>query len=111
MEPVNTASQCHGVDVNARTQCAHYHSERDLIAIKFKCCDTFYACIKCHEALADHAPAVWPKSERLAPAILCGNCQQTISIAAYLACDNTCPVCQAAFNPGCVNHYDLYFEV
>ena len=40
---------CHGTGVNERTQCAHYHSERDIIGIKFKCCDAFYACIQCHE--------------------------------------------------------------
>ncbi|WP_310391290.1 CHY zinc finger protein [Hymenobacter sp.] len=101
---------CHGTDVNERTQCAHYHSERDIIAIKFKCCDEFYACIQCHEEAADHAPAVWPSSEFNTEAILCGNCQSTLSITSYLSCDNTCSSCQTAFNPGCANHYHLYFE-
>ena len=101
---------CHGISVNERTQCAHYHSERDIIAIKLKCCDAFYACIQCHEEAADHAPVVWPKSEFTTEAILCGNCQSTLSITSYLGCNNTCPICQAAFNPGCANHYHLYFE-
>jgi uncharacterized CHY-type Zn-finger protein len=100
-----------GVEVNARTQCAHYHSERDIIAIKHKCCGTYYACIQCHCELADHAAVVWPKNERSEAAILCGNCHSQLSIAAYLACANSCPVCQAAFNPGCANHYPLYFEM
>jgi uncharacterized CHY-type Zn-finger protein len=34
-----------------------------------------------------------------------------LSIHEYLACGNTCPTCQAAFNPGCANHYPLYFEM
>ena len=101
---------CRGTGVNARTQCAHYHSERDLIAIKFRCCNAFYACMQCHQETADHAPVVWPKAEFATAAIYCGNCQSTFSIAAYLACANACPACQVAFNPGCANHYHLYFE-
>ncbi len=111
MEHSKKYISCLGVGVNERTQCAHYHSERDIIAIKHKCCDTFYACISCHNELAGHAPAVWGKDERQTPAVLCGNCRTTLSIADYLACNNTCPACWAAFNPGCANHYPLYFEV
>ncbi|RZK30418.1 MAG: hypothetical protein EOO63_06785 [Hymenobacter sp.] len=110
--PVETTQiPVYGVGVNERTQCAHYHSERDIIAIKHKCCDTFYACIQCHNELAGHAPVVWPKAERQTPAILCGNCHNVLTISEYLACHNTCPECQAAFNPGCANHYPLYFEM
>lgn len=101
---------CRGVDVNARTQCAHYHSERDLIGIRFRCCGEFYACYACHQALADHPAQVWPRAERAAEAILCGNCQSMLSINEYLACENVCPRCRAAFNPGCAGHYHLYFE-
>ena len=100
----------HGTGVNERTQCTHWHSERDIIAIKFKCCDEFYACFDCHHETADHAPVVWPKAEFNEPAILCGNCQSTLSISSYLSCHNACPHCQAAFNPGCATHYHLYFE-
>jgi uncharacterized CHY-type Zn-finger protein len=42
--------------------------------------------------------------------VYCGNCHTTLSISSYLACANTCPACGAAFNPGCANHYPLYFE-
>ena len=73
----------HGTNVNERTQCAHYHSERDIIAIRHKCCDEFYACIQCHEEAADHTPIVWLKSEFHTEAILCGNCQSTLSITSY----------------------------
>ena len=99
----------HGTSVNARTQCVHYHSERDIIAIKFKCCDEFYACIECHHETAGHTSVVWPAAAFNEEAIYCGNCLSTISIASYLTCDNTCPACRAAFNPGCANHYHLYF--
>ncbi|UOQ99433.1 CHY zinc finger protein [Hymenobacter sp. 5317J-9] len=101
---------CHGTDVNERTQCAHWHSERDIIGIRFKCCDTFYACFDCHQEAAGHAPVVWPAAEFDAEAIYCGNCNSTLSIECYLSCGNTCPHCQAAFNPGCARHYPLYFE-
>ena len=101
---------CHGTGVNERTQCAHYHSERDIIAIKFKCCDIFYACIECHREAADHVPVVWPRAEFTAEAVLCGNCQSTLRITEYLSCQNACPICQAASNPGCANHYHFYFE-
>jgi len=102
---------CHGIGVNERTQCAHYHSERDLVAIQFKCCGLFYACIACHDELAGHPTKVWGKDERGHEAILCGNCHSTLSIAAYFACQNSCPMCHAAFNPGCAAHYPLYFDV
>lgn len=107
----NEAPVCCGIEVNARTQCAHYHSERDIIAIRHKCCGTFYACIKCHSELVSHEPAVWPAGEFDTPAILCGNCQVVLSIKDYLNSHNTCPNCRAAFNPGCANHYHLYFEI
>ena len=100
----------HGTEVNARTQCAHYHFKRDIIAIQHKCCGEFYACSQCHSEAASHPAQVWPKAEFHTQAIYCGSCHQTLSIASYLRCDNTCPHCQAAFNPGCATHYHLYFE-
>ena len=69
-----------------------------------------YACIQCHDETAGHAPAVWPKLAFHTKAVYCGNCQYAFSIASYLSCDNACPNCQAAFNPGCVNHHHFYFE-
>jgi uncharacterized CHY-type Zn-finger protein len=100
----------HGTGINERTQCVHYHSERDIIAIKHPCCATFYACIKCHDEVADHVATVWPREQFGEPAVYCGNCRTTLSIRQYLSSNNSCPACQAAFNPGCANHYPLYFE-
>lgn len=99
-----------GLAVNARSQCAHYHSPLDIVAIKFKCCDTFYACIHCHEALAGHAPETWLKQEHETHAILCGACQSTLSISDYLQSNSSCPSCGAAFNPRCATHHQFYFE-
>ena len=100
-----------GASVNQQTQCAHYYSERDVVAVQFKCCDTFYACVHCHDELAGHKPLVWGKDERNTRAVLCGKCRNTMSIAEYLDCGNFCPFCGAAFNPGCARHYDCYFEL
>lgn len=100
-----------GLKVHDRAQCTHYHSERDIVAIKFKCCDAFYACIDCHRELADHPVVVWGKDERQTHAILCGNCRGTLSIEEYLSCGYRCPRCRAEFNPGCADHHHFYFEV
>src|SRR5215831_17510789 len=100
-----------GISVTERTQCVHYHSEFDVVAVRFKCCDAFYACIHCHEELADHPPLRWRKSERGTKAIFCGRCRSTMSISEYVESNNRCPLCCAAFNPGCANHHHFYFEL
>jgi len=100
-----------GKSVDDQTRCVHWHSQLDIIAIKFKCCDKYYPCFSCHEEEADHAHEVWPKGEFDEKAILCGACGHELGIREYMDSDNTCPNCQASFNPGCSNHYHLYFEV
>ncbi len=99
-----------GKSVDNQTRCVHWHSDLDIIAIKFKCCDKYYPCFSCHEEEADHKHQVWPKSDFDEKAILCGVCGNELSIKDYMESDNTCPHCQSSFNPGCSNHYHLYFE-
>jgi len=99
-----------GLDLDPETRCAHWRSALDIIAIKMRCCGGYYACRDCHDALADHPATVWPRAEWNESAVLCGACGTEISIEAYLACDNRCPTCAAAFNPGCKLHRHLYFE-
>jgi len=96
--------------LDRETRCAHYNSPRDIIAIKMKCCLTYYACKDCHDALADQAIEVWPCGEWDQPAVLCGACGVELSIRRYLDCGDQCPSCQAQFNPGCKSHYPFYFE-
>lgn len=98
-----------GVDVDAETRCAHYADDHDVVALAFPCCDGFYPCYRCHDAVADHDREVWPASERDARAVLCGACGETLAIAAYVDGDHACPHCGHAFNPGCAGHYDRYF--
>lgn len=102
--------EVHGVDIDAETRCAHWHSPLDIIAIKFKCCGRWYPCFECHSELAGHSASVWPKGEFVERAILCGACGTKLSIDEYSTCDSTCPTCKASFNPGCSNHFHLYFE-
>ncbi|WP_089407193.1 CHY zinc finger protein [Granulicella rosea] len=102
--------QVRGVGLDAQTRCAHYNSPIDIIAIKMKCCGSYYACKDCHDALAGHAVEVWPHREWDTPAVLCGACGLELTVRQYLACSNVCPGCGARFNPGCRHHYHFYFE-
>lgn len=99
-----------GVDVDPETRCVHYDSPRDVVAIRFACCDTFYPCFECHEAVADHDAAVWPAGSEEEPAVLCGVCGRVLTVREYVADDDACPDCGADFNPGCREHYPLYFH-
>lgn len=99
-----------GLDLDSQTRCAHWHSERDIIAIRMRCCGTYFACRECHDALADHPVQVWPKTEWDQPGVLCGACGLELSVREYLDGDSRCPDCGSAFNPGCKTHHHLYFE-
>ncbi len=98
-----------GVDVDGETRCAHYGTDRDVVALRFGCCGTYYPCFRCHAAVADHAAERWPADRRDEPAALCGVCGAELTVDRYVAVD-ACPDCGAAFNPGCADHYDRYFE-
>lgn len=100
----------HGIDVGPETRCAHYDSERDVIALRFGCCETFYPCHACHDAVADHDAEPWPRERFDEPAVLCGVCETALSVTEYLDTDDACPDCGAPFNPGCRRHYDRYFD-
>ncbi|QFT88458.1 CHY zinc finger [Bacillus sp. THAF10] len=100
-----------GSTIDHETRCTHYHSKKDIIAIKFYCCGEYYPCYQCHDEHADHLTTVWPKQEFHRKAILCGCCKTEMSIEEYKECDSVCPFCKEAFNPGCQLHAHLYFEV
>ncbi|MCP3027318.1 CHY zinc finger protein [Halobacillus sp. A5] len=99
-----------GLDVDSNTRCRHYHSEVDIIAIKFNCCHEYYACYYCHKELAGHKESTWPKNKRDEYAIMCGKCKKELTIHQYMNTTN-CPHCQHTFNERCRNHYPLYFEM
>jgi uncharacterized CHY-type Zn-finger protein len=100
----------YGNTVDNETRCVHYHSDLDIIAIKFACCDRYYSCYQCHEETADHKAIPWPKSRFDEKAILCGACQSELTVNEYLNSGACCPHCDHPFNPGCKHHYHLYFE-
>ena len=100
----------HGVELDAETRCAHWHGPTDVIAMRFACCDTYYACFECHAELESHPAVVWPRDRFDELAVRCGVCRTELSCNEYFACDHVCPRCGARFNPGCANHHHLYFE-
>ncbi len=100
-----------GVELDGEARCVHYHSALDVVAIRMRCCRTYYACKDCHGALADHDVAVWPPDQWDEPAVLCGVCGVEMTVRAYLGCGDACPACQARFNPGCRHHHHLYFQM
>ncbi|KAF2825631.1 zinc finger CHY domain-containing protein [Ophiobolus disseminans] len=101
----------HGLSLTPLTQCAHWHSPLDIIAIKHFCCNKFYACISCHDACETHPSGVWPSDQRRERAVVCGACRHVLTIDEYLACGSKCTACGSGFNPGCKGHWGLYFEM
>ena len=103
--------QIHGLSLTPQTQCKHWNSPLDIIAIRHACCGKFYACISCHDALEEHISSVWPLSQRNERAILCGKCRHVLRVDEYLSSGSVCTSCGAEFNPGCKGHWGLYFEI
>lgn len=99
-----------GVGVDAETRCRHYASDRDVVAIRFACCEHYYPCFECHETVAGHEATRWGRDAGDREAILCGACGHQLRISAYVDGNDRCPVCDAAFNPGCRTHYHRYFD-
>lgn len=99
----------HGQTIDDETRCKHYHSKRDIIAIKFRCCEKYYPCYQCHNEAEDHSIVVWERTKFLERAILCGVCKYELTITEYMKSER-CPNCASEFNPGCATHYPLYFE-
>ena len=96
--------------IDQATRCQHYHTGKDIIAIRFYCCNRYFPCHLCHEAYGCGKGEVWPCEKFNEKAILCGSCKTELTINQYINSDNTCPNCQASFNSGCSLHYHLYFE-
>ena len=100
-----------GKVVDEYGRCEHYYSNTDNIAIKFKCCDVFYPCYKCHTETCDHPIVRWPKENFDDKSIICGVCNNELSFNEYIRCNSICPNCSVRFNPGCVTHSHMYYEV
>ena len=98
-----------GTGVDPHTRCTHYHTSRDVIALRCGCCETYYPCHLCHEETAGAPFAPWPRERFEEPAVLCGVCLHTLSARAYTTSPDACAHCGTAFNPGCRAHHALYF--
>ncbi|QPV64406.1 hypothetical protein I7X12_07275 [Halosimplex litoreum] len=105
------AAPIRGAAIDAETRCGHYDDAVDVVAIRFSCCDCYYPCFRCHDAVTDHDAERISRDAFDEPSVLCGVCGATLSVRAYLDCEDTCPACDAAFNPGCRRHRDRYFAV
>ena len=110
----NGAPPVFGAVLDSATRCIHFHSELDIVAIKFACCRRYYPCFQCHDEAVQlesvpHTARRWPQSEWSELAILCGACHRELSITEYRQVER-CPHCAAEFNPGCRLHAHLYFE-
>lgn len=112
VQDVSLVIKIKGQLVDTHTRCSHYHTDVDVIAIKFLCCPTYYyyPCFKCHQESNNHEAKRYPISTTNEKAVLCGNCYHEMTIQEYLDCNYSCPACEHPFNPGCRNHYQLYFQ-
>ncbi|RSL33378.1 hypothetical protein D7Z54_10420 [Salibacterium salarium] len=100
----------YGISPDSNSRCYHYHKPHDIISMQFFCCGEYFCCFKCHNELSDHTARQWPENKFYQKAILCGSCGTQITIHEYLKSGYLCPYCNASFNPGCRNHYHLYFQ-
>ncbi|AMG61275.1 hypothetical protein H6Y62_10515 [Staphylococcus lugdunensis] len=100
----------YGSIVDHETRCIHYHTQLDIIAIKFKCCQKYYPCYQCHNEHELHEIERWPEHEFDIKAVMCGVCRHEMTINKYMLIEN-CPQCSAHFNNRCKFHYHLYFVI
>lgn len=101
----------HGNLVDEKSRCIHYHLPLDIVAIKFACCGKFWACYKCHDENVTHDRQRWnPEQLKHEQVVQCGECKALLSFAEYSS-GLECPKCNAAFNPRCLLHYPIYFEI
>ena len=90
--------------------CPHWHSVKDVVALKCPCHGDFHPCLLCHEDKYARAPERWKKELwEDEEAILCRMCGTSMTIGDYMRGNSACPECNAGFNPGCKDHWHLYF--
>ncbi|EMA64649.1 CHY zinc finger protein [Halorubrum lipolyticum] len=80
-----------GVAVDPETRCAHWDTAVDVVALRLSCCETYYPCDACHDAVTGHAAEPWPRDRFDEPAALCGACGATLSAREYLDGDSEGP--------------------
>jgi uncharacterized CHY-type Zn-finger protein len=110
-DPHGAGPVVHGVDVDDRGRCAHFHEPGDIVSIRFACCGRYFACHLCHAQLADHTAERWPPLAFHVEAVLCGACRTELTIDDYLASSTRCPQCGADFDAALAVHHPFYFAI
>lgn len=113
MSDVPTRVTVHGVAlrgllVDRQSRCEHYAGPTDVVALQPACCPDYWACRRCHDALAGHEAVPAPVDDARREPALCGVCGRRMPTQEYLGTES-CPACGAGFNPGCRLHRHLYF--
>ena len=52
-----------GSTVDSQARCVYYSSKTDVVAIKFKCCGSYYPRFLCYRDCADHQAEQWSTGE------------------------------------------------
>lgn len=100
----------YGRVVDTESRCVHWHSRRDVLALKFRCCDRYWACVTCHEQCAGHAVRRYHvELDSGLKVVVCGVCRCEMTFAEYTG-GLRCVQCHVEFNPGCKMHYSMYFD-
>ncbi|EGW30027.1 uncharacterized protein SPAPADRAFT_144251 [Spathaspora passalidarum NRRL Y-27907] len=98
--------------VDKHSRCIHYHTTIDIIALKYKCCQTYYPCFQCHQELTNHKVEKYNLTDlESIKVVLCGECYNELLFDEYKNNQMKCVYCHHEFNPGCSLHYDLYFDI
>lgn len=98
-----------GLLVDDQSRCEHWKSPLDIVALRFRCCDEFYACYSCHQECTNHGVKRYSlKDAKSTTLVICGVCRLQMTFEQYHQLN--CPRCHSPFNPGCKLHYHLYFE-
>lgn len=98
-----------GLLTDRQSRCVHYAGPTDVVALQLACCPDYWACRRCHDALAGHEAVPTPLEDVHREPALCGVCGRRMRTHEYLAAES-CPSCGAGFNPGCRLHRHLYFS-
>ncbi|KAL6940858.1 hypothetical protein ACO0QE_004776 [Hanseniaspora vineae] len=110
-----------GLLVDDESRCEHWHSDLDVVALKFKCCPAvYYCCYSCHLEVnnidpetgsapnGQHQIEKFSRSDDTVKLIMCGACKTEMTFTEYTK-NMKCYNCKHDFNPRCKLHYDLYF--
>ncbi|TWT11350.1 hypothetical protein FRX54_03460 [Streptococcus sp. sy004] len=99
----------YGDVVDLETRCLHYHSARDIVALRCFSCRRYYPCYHCHDTYEQHTYQAY-SSQSEDEVVFCGACQIGMTALAYRQGKSVCPNCSAAFNPACKEHESIYFS-